>query len=106
MWRLLTTAPVACIDEELGIVRLYQQRWRIEEYNRTCKKSGIDLEGAMIEGVHALQNIVAMGAVAGVAVMQLVEGRDAGPERRAAEVLDADEEAFAGICVRHSKAKR
>ena len=53
LWRLLTTAPVASLDEALGIVRLYQQRWRIEEYNRTCKKSGIDLEGAMIEGVHA-----------------------------------------------------
>ena len=95
LWRLLTTAQVTSLDEALDIERLYQQRWRIEEYNRTCKKSGIDLEGAMIEGVHALQNIVAMGAVAGVAVMQLVEGRDAGPERRAAEVLDADEEAFA-----------
>ena len=59
------------------------------------KKSGIDLEGAMVEGVHALQNLVAMGAVAGVAVMQLVEGRDAGPERRASEVIDATEEAFA-----------
>lgn len=29
------------------------------------------------------------------AVMQLVEGRDAGPERRASEVIDATEEAFA-----------
>lgn len=97
LWRLLTTAPVTSIEAALDTVQLYQQRWRIEEYNRTLKKSGIDLEGAMIEGVHALQNLVAMGAVAGVAVMQLVEGRDSGPERRASEVLDADEEAFAAV---------
>ena len=95
LWRLLTTAPVTTVEEALDVVGRYQQRWRIEEYNRTLKKSGIDLEGAMVEGVHALQNLVAMGAVAGVAVMQLVEGRDAGPERRADEVIDATEEAFA-----------
>jgi hypothetical protein len=104
LWRLLTTAPMTSIEAALDTVQLYQQRRaesapparrRIEEYNRTLKKSGINLEGAMVEGVHALQNLVAMGAVAGVAVMQLVEGRDSGPERRASEVIDADEEAFA-----------
>ena len=95
LWRLLTTAPVTTAAAALGVVRLYQQRWRIEDYNRTLKKSGIDLEGAMVEGVHALHNLVAIGAVAGVAVMQLVEGRDAGPERRASEVIDGPQEAFA-----------
>ena len=96
LWRLLTTAPVTTVEQALAVVRLYQQRWQIEEYNRTLKKSGIDLEGAMVEGAHALQNLVAIGAVAGVAVMQLVEGRDSGPERRASEVIDATQEAFAG----------
>ena len=83
------------VDAALSAVALYRPRWRIEEYNRSLKKSGIDLEGAMIEGSLALQNLVAIGAVAGVAVMQLVEGREAGPERRADEVLDATAEAFA-----------
>ena len=80
------------VDAALSAVALYRPRWRIEEYNRSLKKSGIDLEGAMIEGSLALQNLVAIGAVAGVAVMQLVEGRDAGPERRdSANDLGADE---------------
>ena len=94
-WRLLTTAAVVSVEQAMATVQLYQKRWKIEDYNRACKKSGIDLEGAMVEGVDALQNLVAIGAVAAVAVMQLVEGRDAGPERRASDVLDADEEVFA-----------
>ncbi len=94
-WRLLTSHPVASVAEAHQIVAWYRQRWRIEEYFRVLKKSGIDLEAAMIEGTHALLNLVAMAAVAGVAVMQLVEGRDAGPERRASEVIAADEQAFA-----------
>jgi hypothetical protein len=49
----------------------------------------------MVEDAHGLLNLVAMAAVAGVTVMQLVEGRDAGPERRAAEVIDPHELEFA-----------
>ncbi len=94
-WRLLTTHAVTSVAEAHRIVAWYRQRWRIEEYFRVLKKSGIDLEAAMIEGRHALLNLVAMAAVAGVAVMQLVEGRDAGPERRASEVVASDELAFA-----------
>ena len=94
-WRLLTTHAVRSVAEAHQIVAWYRQRWRIEEYFRVLKRSGIDLEAAMIEGTHALLNLVAMAAVAGVAVMQLVEGRDAGPERRATEVIAPHEMAFA-----------
>ena len=94
-WRLLTTHPVARVEEAHQIVAWYRQRWRIEEYFRVLKRSGIDLEAAMVEGTHALLNLVAMAAVAGVAVMQLVEGRDAGPEHRAEEVITPDELEFA-----------
>lgn len=94
-WRLLTTHAVTRVAEAHQIVAWYRQRWRIEEYFRVLKRSGIDLEAAMVEGSHALLNLVAMAAVAGVAVMQLVEGRDAGPERRASEVVAPDELAFA-----------
>jgi hypothetical protein len=96
-WRLLTTHPVTSVAQAHQIIAWYRQRWRIEEYFRILKRSGIDLEAAMIEGTHALLNLVAMAAVAGVAVMQLVEGRDAGPEHRAEEVITPDEQAFAVV---------
>ncbi len=93
-WRLLTTHAVAskkAASKKAAwrIVGWYRMRWRIEEYFRVLKRSG--LESAKVEGGHALLNLIAMAAVAGVAVMQLVEGRDAGrdagPERRATEVI-------------------
>lgn len=94
-WRLLTTLAVDTVEEAFGIVEAYRQRWRIEEYFRILKRSGMDLESARIEGVHALLNLAAMGAVAGVPVMQLVEGRDAGPERRASALIEPDALIFA-----------
>ena len=104
-WRLLTTHTVASVAAAHQIVAWYRQRWRIEEYFRVLKRSGIDLEAAMVEGAHALLNLVAMAAVAGVAVMQLVEGRDAGPERHAGEVIGADEMAFARALSRSLEGK-
>ena len=89
-WRLLTTCAVDSAEDAFAMVGAYRQRWRIEEYFRTVKRSGMDLESARLEGAHALHNLVAMGAVAGVPVMQLLEGRDAGPERRASEVIGPD----------------
>lgn len=94
-WRLLTSHAVETAEEAWQIVDWYRQRWRIEEYFRVLKRSGMDLEAAMVEGRHALFNLVAMAAVAGVAVMQLVEGRDAGPQRRASELIEPQELDFA-----------
>ena len=56
-WRLLTTAAVVSVEQAMATVQLYQKRWKIEDYNRACKKSGIDLEGAMVEGVDAARKI-------------------------------------------------
>lgn len=94
-WRLLTTLAASSADEAWAVVDAYRMRWRIEEYFRTLKRSGLDLEGARLEGSRALINLAAMGAVAAVPVMQLVEGRDAGAERRAAEVIAPETLSFA-----------
>jgi len=96
-WRLLTSLPVTSASDALEIVASYRQRWRIEEYFRILKRSGMDLEEARTEGTHALQNLVAMSAVAGVPVMQLVEGREADPALPATTVIAPDLLVFAAL---------
>jgi len=59
-WRLLTTHAVTTVAEAHQIVAWYRQRWRIEECFRVLKRSSIDLEAAMLEGTHALLNLVAI----------------------------------------------
>jgi hypothetical protein len=90
-WRLLTSHKVETGEEGWQIVDWYRLRWRIEEYNRVLKRSGLDLESAMLEGGKAMTKLAAMGAVVGAQVTQLVEGRDAPPERLATEVLEEEE---------------
>ena len=55
---------------------LYCQRWRIEEFFRTLKTAGFDIEAAEIGDPRAMINFVAAATVAAITVMQLVQARD------------------------------
>ena len=58
-WRLLTTHAVSSVDEARRIVYLYRLRWTIEEYFRTLKTAGFDIEDADLSDPHAMMNLVA-----------------------------------------------
>jgi Transposase DDE domain len=47
-WRLLTTRVLTSPDQARRIVDLYRKRWTIEEYFRTLKTAGFDIEAADI----------------------------------------------------------
>jgi hypothetical protein len=75
-WRLLTTHPVTSPGEARRIVDLYRMRWTIEEFFRTLKTAGFDIEEADIGEPRVMINFVAAATVAAVTVMQLVKARD------------------------------
>jgi hypothetical protein len=75
-WRLLTTHAVHNLGEARKIVDLYRLRWLIEEFFRTLKTAGFDIEDADIGDPRAMMNLVAAVTVAAVTVMQLVKARD------------------------------
>jgi hypothetical protein len=75
-WRLLTTHAVHNLGEARKIVDLYRLRWLIEEFFRTLKTAGFDIEDADIGDPRAMMNLVAAATVAAVTVMQLVKARD------------------------------
>ena len=75
-WRLLTTHSVTSLEEAHRVRALYCQRWRIEEFFRTLKTAGFDIEAAEIGDPRAMINFVAAASVAAITVMQLVQARD------------------------------
>lgn len=75
-WRLLTTHVVDSVDHARRIIDLYRQRWTIEEFFRTLKTAGFDIEAADIAQPQAMINLVAAATVAAVTVKQLVQARD------------------------------
>ena len=75
-WRLLTTHQVTTFDEARRTVDLYRMRWTIEEFFRTLKTAGFDIEAADIGDPKVMIKLVTAAAIAAVTVMQLVKARD------------------------------
>jgi hypothetical protein len=87
-WRLLTTRPIGSLDEARRAIDHYRLRWTVEEYFRTLKTAGFNIEDADIGEPHAMINLVAAAAVAAVTVMQLVRARDGTTDDRLADAFE------------------
>ena len=61
-WRLLTTHPVACVEDALQCVDWYRQRWHIEQLFRTLKKQGLDVESSQVETGAGLAKLACLAA--------------------------------------------
>ena len=91
-WRLLTTHSVATKVEARRIVDLYRSRWTIEEFFRTLKTAGFDIEAADIGDPHAMINFVAAATIAAVTIKQLVQARDGNTDQRLCDAFDPDDQ--------------
>lgn len=87
-WRLLTTHAVTSLGEACRVRDLYRQRWTIEEFFRTLKTAGFNVEAAEIGDPRAMINFVGAATVAAVTVMQLVQARDGTTDQRLGDAFD------------------
>jgi hypothetical protein len=91
-WRLLTTHVLSTPDQARRIVDLYRKRWTIEEYFRTLKTAGFDIEEADIAAPEVMIKFVAAAAVAAVTIMQLVRSRDGTTQEQLADALELEDQ--------------
>lgn len=91
-WRLLTTHAVADMAQARRVVELYRMRWLIEEYFRTLKTAGFDIEAADIAEPEAMINLVAAASVAAVTIKQLVQARDGTTSQRIGEAFEPEDQ--------------
>lgn len=91
-WRLLTTHGVATVDQARRVIDLYRERWTIEEFFRTLKTAGFDIEAADISDPQAMINFVAAATVAAVTVKQLVQARDGDTDQLLTDAFDPDDQ--------------
>ena len=75
-WRLLTTHAVEDAAMAWRVVGWYRQRWHIEQFFRTLKQQGLQLEDSQLENAGRLIKLTAIAARAACTIMQLVQARD------------------------------
>ncbi len=90
-WMLLTTHAVSDAAKAWQIVDWYRMRWTIEQFFRTMKTMGLQVEDSQLQSADRLIKIVAIAAKAAAIVMQLVQGRDGADDRPARDVFTVDE---------------
>jgi Transposase DDE domain len=91
-WRLLTTHVLTTPDQARRIVDLYRKRWIIEEFFRTLKTAGFDIEDADIGEPKVMIKFVAAATVAAVTIMQLVRSRDGTTQEQLADAFEPDDQ--------------
>lgn len=87
-WRLLTTHAVATLNDARRVIDFYRTRWTIEEFFRTLKTAGFDIEEADIGDPQAMINFVAAATVAAVTIKQLVQARDGNTDQLLSDAFD------------------
>lgn len=90
-WRLLTTHAVTTPAQARRVIDLYRLRWIIEEFFRTLKTAGFDIEAADIADPEAMINFVAAATIAAVTVKQLVQARDGNTGQLLTDAFDPDD---------------
>lgn len=87
-WRLVTTHTIDNPGTARMVLDFYRRRWIIEDYFRTLKTAGFDIEAAEIEDPDAMARFVGAVAVTGVIVLQLVRARDGDTDQMLQEAFD------------------
>jgi hypothetical protein len=67
-------------------------RWSIEEFFRTLKTAGFDIEKADIGDPQVMIKFVAAATVAAVTVMQLVKAREGTTDQQLADAFEPDDQ--------------
>jgi hypothetical protein len=91
-WRLLTTHALTTLAQARRIIDLYRLRWIIEEFFRTLKTAGFDIEAADISEPQAMINLLAAATIAAVTVKQLVQARDGNTDQLLSDAFDPDDQ--------------
>lgn len=98
LWRLLTTHEVGDMTMAWRVVGWYRRRWVIEQFFRTLKKQGLQLEDSQVESAERLLKLTAVAAKAAALIMQLVQARDGATAQDAAVAFSPIEiEAMAAL---------
>jgi Transposase DDE domain len=75
-WLLLTTHAVETAADAWRIAAWYKRRWIIEQFFRSMKTQGLQIEDSQLETADRLMKMVAIAAKAATIVIQLVQARN------------------------------
>lgn len=89
-WMLLTTLPVATLEDGLQLLTWYTYRWRIERYHYTLK-SGCQVEKLQLETAERLMRALAVFSIVALRLLSLTYHARQSPNEPCTVVLSESE---------------
>lgn len=74
-WILYSTRPIVTLEQAIGSLAEYTQRWWIEDFFRVTKKKGFELESSGFEKGEALRRLMYLVFEQAIKVIALRQGR-------------------------------
>ena len=90
-WRILTTHPVTTLEEAIGIINMYRQRWWIEQLFRLMKKQGFRIEESELTTGWGIRKLTLLLLNNVLRVMQLLMAYDNENSQYIEEVFTKEE---------------
>ena len=90
-WRILTTHVVGTLEEAIGIINMYKQRWWIEQLFRLMKKQGFRIEESELATGWGIRKLTILLLNNVLRVMQLLMAYDNENSQPIKEVFTKDE---------------
>jgi hypothetical protein len=90
-WLLYTNAPVLSAEHAQAVVASYQARWRVEEFHRTWKQGGCNIEDAQLRSEEAVKKWATLLSAVATRIERLKYLARTQPAAQASIELGADE---------------
>lgn len=90
-WRIITTQEVETLDQAEQILKLYEQRWQIEEYFKLIKTDCFDIENTELTSGKAIRKLILYVMKVGIKIQQLKASRTGAKKIPISSVFDKEE---------------
>lgn len=91
IWRLISTKKIDTLEQAKEQIRIYTQRWRVEEFFKLLKSDGYDIESTELSTGKAIRKLILILMKVSIKVQKLKAARDGKTEMKVTDVFDEEE---------------
>lgn len=90
-WKLITTSKIQTVEEIKEQIRIYEQRWRIEEFFKLLKSDGFNIESTELESGKSIRKLTLILMKVSIKIQQLKAAREGKTQMKVTDVFKKEE---------------
>jgi len=91
IWRLITTKEIQTEEQAKEVIRIYEQRWRIEEFFKLLKSDGYNIESTELETGKSIRKLTLLLMKVSIKILRLKAARDGTTDMEVTDEFNSNE---------------